>query len=154
MAVVLKRHLWHSICGLLRVRDDTLLSLCFSFLPFLLCRIAIELRGAVAIDFLCILLGICLLPLVFAIRNVQHANISATTLASQNMARGFIDKLPVYSPGHETQQFWVALLNRFIEHILFAVELLADCPARKAIHCGMSTNLMTEWFELNSIHCF
>ena len=136
------------------MRDDTLLSLCFSFLPFLLCRIAIELRGAVAIDFLCILLGICLLPLVFAIRNVQHANISATTLASQNMARGFIDKLPVYSPGHETQKFWVGLLDSLVEHILFTVELLTDSPAREAIHRCVTADLMAEWFELDSIHRF
>lgn len=57
-------------------------------------------------------------------------------------------------PRHETQQLWVVLLDSLVKHILFAIELLANSPARKAVHGGMPAYLMTEWLKFNGIDGF
>lgn len=80
MSVVFKRHLRHSIRSLLRVRNDTLMTLCFSRVSILLCRIAIGIGSAVTIDIL-LILSISLLTLVLTICYIENANISVTTLA-------------------------------------------------------------------------
>lgn len=80
MSVVFKRHLRHSIRCLLRVRNDTLLTLRFSRVSILLCRIAIGIGNAVTIDIL-LILNIGLLSLVLTICYIENADISVSLLA-------------------------------------------------------------------------
>ena len=76
MSVVLESHLRHSIGSLLRVRDDTCLTLRFGLAFSLLRIVAIDTRCAVPVDGLRVSIGIDLLTFILAVCDVEHTDVS------------------------------------------------------------------------------
>jgi hypothetical protein len=102
VSVVLESHLRHSIGSLLRVRDDTRLTLRFGLALSLLRSIAIETRSALPVDSFGVTISIDLLTFVLAICDVEYTNIPAICQLCYSIEE--ISKYCCYhSPWHEAQ---------------------------------------------------